>query len=169
MDNKREIRKATFDSLEEILAIYAYARSFMAEHGNAAQWGNTYPPIELVKQDIREGKCYICVECAEKERIVGVFYFAREVDATYQVISGGEWLNGEEYAVVHRVASAEGTKGVATFCLNWAFEQWSNIRIDTHDDNKPMQGLLKKLGFRYCGRITLDDGSPRIAFQKALT
>ncbi len=70
------------------------------------------------------------------------------------------------YIAVIGIASTEGVKGAAAYCLNWAFEQTGNIRIDTHDDNKPMQGLLKKSGFQYCGRITLADGSPRIAFQK---
>ncbi|MNE54274.1 hypothetical protein D3C80_1490420 [compost metagenome] len=98
-----------------------------------------------------------------------MFYFAQEDDATYQVIKDGSWLNNEPYGVIHRIASSEGTKGGATFCLNWAFEQTGNIRIDTHVNNKPMQGLLKKLDFVTCGQIVLPDGSSRIAFQKLNT
>lgn len=158
-----EIKTASGDALEEILGIYAHAREFMARNGNAAQWGSVYPPSELVKQDIEEGKCHICVE---GEKILCVFYFAREEDPTYREIREGSWLNDGPYGVVHRIASAEGVRGAAAFCLDWAFGQTGNIRIDTHDDNKPMQGLLKKSGFQYCGRITLADGSPRIAFQK---
>lgn len=149
--------------MEEILGIYAHAREFMALNGNKTQWGSVYPPTELVKRDIAEGKCHICVEDG---RILCVFYFAREEDPSYRKIRDGSWLNEEPYGVVHRIASAEGVRGAAAFCLNWAFGQTGNIRIDTHADNKPMQGLLKKSGFQYCGRITLADGSPRIAFQK---
>lgn len=159
-----EIKTATEENLEEILGIYAHARNFMALNGNKTQWGSVYPPPELVKQDIAEGKCHICVEDG---KILCVFYFAREEDPTYREIREGNWLNDEPYAVVHRIASAEGVRGAAALCLAWAFGQTGNIRIDTHDDNKPMQGLLKKSGFQYCGRITLADGSPRIAFQKA--
>lgn len=158
-----EIKTASEDALEEILEIYAHAREFMARNGNKTQWGSVYPPTELVKRDIAEGKCHICVEDG---RILCVFYFAREEDPSYRKIRDGSWLNEEPYGVVHRIASAEGVRGAAAFCLNWAFGQTGNIRIDTHDDNKPMQGLLKKSGFQYCGRITLADGSPRIAFQK---
>ena len=158
-----EIRKATEESLDEILKIYAHARKSMAENGNAAQWGNTYPPPERVKSDIAEGKCHICIE---DNKILAVFYFAEEEDPTYRVIREGRWLNEEPYSVVHRIASSGEKKGAAAFCLNWAYVQTGNIRIDTHENNKPMQGLLKKSGFQYCGRITLADGSPRIAFQK---
>lgn len=161
-----EIKKAAEKELDRILEIYAYARKFMAENGNATQWKDSYPPVELIKQDIGEGKCHVCVE---GDKILGVFYFAGEDDPAYREIRDGHWLNEEPYAVVHRIASAEGTKGVASFCLNWALEQTGNIRIDTHEDNKPMQGLLKKRDFQYCGRITLADGSPRIAFQKVGT
>lgn len=35
--------------------------------------------------------------------------------------------------------------------MNWCMEQCGNHRIDTHANNKPMQGLLNKLGYIYCG------------------
>ena len=41
-----------------------------------------------------------------------------------------------------------------------------NIRVDTHKDNKSMQGLLLKNNYKYCGVIYLEDGSKRIAFEK---
>lgn len=156
------IRKATQEDLSEILKIYEHARKFMALHGNPNQWGKTNPPVERVKQDIAEQKCHLCIQ--DKE-IAGVFYFAQEEDSTYQKINGA-WLSNRPYAVVHRIAVGANHSGVATYCLNWAYEQYHNIRIDTHEDNIPMQHLLKKLGFSYCGEITIADGSPRIAFQK---
>ena len=41
-----------------------------------------------------------------------------------------------------------------------------NIRIDTHEDNRIMQHLLDKYGFAKCGCIYVEDGTPRIAYQK---
>ena len=158
-----EIRMAAAGDLGEIMAVYAHARAFMAQHGNAGQWGDGYPARPLLEDDIRRGKLYVCQASG---RIAGVFYFAQEDDPTYRVIEDGMWLSDAPYAVVHRIASAPGTKGVATYCLNWAYERSGNLRIDTHTDNAPMRGLLAKLGFTYCGRIQLADGSPRIAFQK---
>ena len=144
-----EIRKATKEDLPVILALYECARTFMAQNGNASQWGTTNPPRSL----IAEGK------------IAAVFYFAVEREPTYAVISGA-WLDDAPYGVVHRLASDGVTKGAGTFCLQWALEQCGNLRIDTHRDNRPMQGLLAKLGFSRCGTITIADGTERIAFQK---
>ena len=158
-----EIRKATMSDWEEIQKIYADARQFMAEHGNATQWGENHPPKEMLLNDINQGKLYVCMN---ETRIATVFYFAVEDDPTYHVIEDGAWLNEAPYGVVHRIASARTVRGAASFCINWAFQQTGNIRIDTHQDNIPMQNMLQKNGFRYCGKIYLKNGDPRIAFQK---
>ena len=41
-----------------------------------------------------------------------------------------------------------------------------HLRIDTHENNKVMQHLILKNGFEKCGIIYVDDGSPRVAFEK---
>ena len=173
-----QIRKATMNDLPDILAIYAYARKYMKEHGideivvhapYIINLGNSVKPetFSLATQDIQSDCLYVCIiQIEEDEQIGGVFYFHREEDPDYQTIDGS-WLNDRPYAVVHRVATAPGTKGVATFCLNWAYEQFPNIKIDTHDDNIPMQHLLVKLGFTCCGHTTLQNGDIRLIYQKA--
>ena len=44
----------------------------------------------------------------------------------------------------------------------------ASIRVDTHRDNLPMQRMLQKNGFIYCGIIYLADGKERFAFEKPL-
>ena len=56
-----QIRKATMNDLPDILAIYAYAREYMKEHGNPDQWKDNYPPLELTTQDIRSGCLHVCI------------------------------------------------------------------------------------------------------------
>ena len=158
-----EIRKTNLSELDNVMKIYAGARKFMAEHGNPTQWGNNKPSREQVEQDILAGKSYVCIE---GNQIAAVFYFAKEEDPTYEKIYDGQWLNGEEYAVVHRIASAGTVKGAGSFCMQWACEQFGNIKIDTHKDNYVMQSMLKKNGFWHCGTIYLEDGESRLAFQK---
>ncbi len=165
-----EIRHTTYEDLPRVLEIYAKARRFMAENGNPRQWGNLcWPPEDLVRQDIDTGRGYVCQENGE---ILGVFYFhqGHRIDPTYAHIEDGAWIGNEDYGVVHRIASSQNRRGVGAFCIQWALEQCGHLRIDTHADNVPMQGLLKKLGFTHCGTIYVGvDPDPRLAFEKVKT
>lgn len=162
-----EIRKAENSDLEKIMEIYSFARRFMAEHGNPKQWGNTnWPPKSLIEYDIKNGDSYVCVD---KGVVVGVFYYkvGKNVEPTYKSIKNGEWLGKDTYGVVHRIAADGSSKGVGKFCINWAYEQCHYLRIDTHGDNIVMQNLLKRLGFKECGIIYVEeDNDPRIAYEK---
>jgi len=42
-----------------------------------------------------------------------------------------------------------------------SFSHDSNIRIDTHRDNRIMQHVISKYGFTYCGIIYLANGDER--------
>ncbi|GHU43137.1 acetyltransferase [Clostridia bacterium] len=157
------IRKTTPTDLLVVLAIYAKAREFMSENGNPTQWKDYYPPAEMIENDIADRHGYVCENEGE---VVAVFYYNIENDATYEYIEGA-WQNDANYGVVHRIAVKQGSKGIGGVCLNWAFEQCGNLKIDTHEDNIPMRRLLDKLGFVYCGKIRVLEGTEeRIAFQK---
>lgn len=155
------IRTAKVSDLDKILKIYEAARSFMASVGNPSQWSDSYPPKELLVEDIASEKLY----CVESEGVVeGVFYFSVENDPTYAEIDG-KWLDDEPYAVIHRVASSGRVKGVLSSAVRFATDIFPNIKIDTHNDNLVMQAALSKLGFEKCGTIRLENGDPRIAYQ----
>ena len=163
-----EIRHSTEQDFDRIMEIYAYARKFMAEHGNPNQWGPTcWPPEDLIHEDIRLGDSYICLD--DEGRVVGTFYYicGKDIEPTYKKIEDGDWLDDSPYGVVHRVAGDGSVKGIGSFCVNWAFEQCGHLRIDTHGDNIVMQNMLKKLGFTHCGTIYVyEDNYPRLAFEK---
>ncbi len=161
-----EIRKTTMKDFDIVLEIYAQARQFMKDHGNPHQWGDNRPSKEQISDDIRHGCSYVCVEDGQ---ILGVFYYAKTEEPTYAHIYDGAWLNQLPYGVVHRIAAPGGRKGTASFCLNWCMlKSGGNIRIDTHQDNLPMQRMLEKNGFVKCGIIRLTDGDLRLAYQKSL-
>ncbi len=163
-----QIRKSTMQDLERIMEIYAFARRFMAEHGNPDQWGPTsWPPEALIRKDIADGDSYVCLNGAGK--VVGTFFFVRgaDIEPTYHNITDGAWLDNSPYGVVHRIASDGSEKGVGTFCLNWAYKQCGHLRIDTHGDNAVMQNLVRKLGFVHCGTIYVEENdAPRLAYEK---
>lgn len=156
------IEKATMSQLPQIMAIYEKARIFMAQTGNPDQWGTTDPPEERVRRDILEENCYVNLK---DDIISAVFYFSKEADPTYAHIEGA-WLSDAPYGVIHRIAVGESGKGVAAECFDFAYGLCGNLRIDTHEKNIPMQRCLAKNGFQRCGIIYLEDGDPRIAYQK---
>ena len=116
---------------------------------------------------VRNLNCFlkrIGIPCIEGE-ILGTFCFILGEDPTYQQIYEGAWLNDEPYGVIHRLATNGKQKGVSEACLDWCFERWPNVRVDTHRDNKVMQHILTKYGFQRCGIIYVKNGTERIAYQ----
>lgn len=155
------IRHAGEADLSVILEIYARARKFMAENGNTVQWKNNRPSREQIEKDIEENILYVY---ENNGAIQGVFAFIPGIDPTYTFIDGA-WQDDSPYAAIHRVASAGKEKGVFTKIADYCKSQIPHLRIDTHEINLPMQGAVEKNGFRKCGTIYLEDGSPRIAYE----
>ena len=159
-----EIRHTRTDDLPVRRTIFDTARRFMVRTGNPNQWEEGFPPQAVLEADIQAECSYVCVEDG---RILATFFFSTAGEPTYRVIREGAWLDAAPYGVVHRIAAAEQGHGAAAYCLDWCLAQCGNIRIDTHRDNKPMQRLLARLGYAYCGLIDLEEGrGERLAFQK---
>lgn len=156
-----QVRKAVEADYPRILEIYAHAREYMAKTGNPNQWGNNYPPVEMLQEDIRVGNLFV----VEHEGLHGVFAYFTEPDPTYGYIEDGAWLSDSPYGTIHRVAG-DGSGGVFSAVLKYAEDCNPHVRIDTHHDNVVMQHVLEKHGFQRCGIIYLEDGDPRIAYEK---
>ncbi len=95
------IRKALPEDMPVILKLYEQARRFMAEHGNPWQWGNTSPAQNVLEEDIRKERLYLC---ERDEKICGVFAFPVGEDPTYAKIEGGGWKLNTPYGTIHRMA-----------------------------------------------------------------
>ncbi|MBR0130862.1 MAG: GNAT family N-acetyltransferase [Firmicutes bacterium] len=161
------IRKSTMEDVPRIMEIIVRARKFMAETGNPTQWYNDRPRQEEIEKDIANGTGYVCVH---EDRIIGTFHYnyGDKIEPFYNNLIEGEWIDDSPYAVIHRIASDGTVKGTGAFCLNWALEQCGHIRIDTHPNNKPMQGLLNKLQYTKCCVIPVKfDGSVRWGYEKS--
>lgn len=156
------IRKATLADLPEVLDIYVYAREQMAAAGNP-QWAGGRPSEETVKADIAAGNSYVMLDGDE---LVGVFTLILGEEPTYAVIEDGAWLDDEPYGTLHRIASNGKARGVMQAALAFCEGVSPNMRVDTHEKNLAMQHILEKNGYVYCGRIYVDDGTPRRAYQK---
>ena len=145
---------------ERILEIYEIARQFMRSNGNPTQWNNGYPQKDLLEEDIRLNRLYV-VEA--EDEIKGVFVFFIGADPTYAYIEGS-WLSETPYGVIHRIAGVGG--GIFHAALEFCLSQINHMRIDTHENNKPMQHVVEKAGFSRRGIIYVEDGTPRIAYDR---
>ncbi len=160
-----KIKKADMNDLKEILNIYSYARRYMKEHKNPTQWGDDRPSESVIKNDITNGNSFVVID---NDVISGVFSFIIGEDETYKKIYDGKWLNDKAYGTVHRLAGNGKSKGIFDFSMGYCEKLIDNIRIDTHKNNKIMQYLLSKRGYKKCGIIYVEDGSERLAYQKEI-
>lgn len=171
------IRKATYNDIPRIMEICAEARDIMRSNGNMTQWTGGYPSEETIMADIDGGVGYVVWDSEEDsvghvvEETVGdaVGYFALipGIEKTYIEIEGGRWIDDSApYCTIHRLGSTKTSRGVARACFEWSWGQCRNLRIDTHEDNGIMRHCIEGFGFAYCGVIHLEDGSPRLAYQK---
>ena len=161
------IRKAVPTDIDRLMQIFAIAREFMKSSGNPNQWINGYPQEELIKNEIEQGHCFVCVN-NDDGMVVATFCLIQGPDPTYSYIEDGAWPDNEPYYVIHRLASDGSVKGITGFCIDWCQQISPCLCADTHHDNKVMQHLLEKNGFVKCGIIYVANGPPRIAYQKNL-
>ena len=155
------IREARVEDLDQILDIYTIAKKFMRETGNKNQWNSSYPDRNLLINDIEKHQLYVM----EEDMIHAVFAFIVGEDPTYKVIEGA-WLEDSTYGTIHRIASDGKVHHIMEKAVNYCVTQCPHLRIDTHEDNKVMQKLILRNGFKKTGIIHIADGSPRIAFEK---
>lgn len=155
------IRNALQKDFDDILRIYAHAREYMKHSGNPMQWGENFPPETLINDDIREKRNYV-VEA--DGGIHGVFAFILGDDPTYARIEGA-WKSDASYGTIHRIASDGEVKGIFAAAIAFCKTRSAHLRIDTHADNKTMRHAIEKAGFKECGIIYIEDGSPRIAYE----
>ncbi len=158
------IREAKPTDIAEIMLVMEAAKKIMRASGNMHQWTDGYPSEAAITADM-EKKGGFVIEDANK--IVGYFAFLASPEPTYAQIYEGQWVDDAlSYHVVHRIASYPDVHGIFSTIMDFCFSRDTNIRIDTHRDNKIMQHNLQKHGFTYCGIIYLLSGDERLAYQR---
>ena len=166
-----EFRKSTKSDITKIMDIVKQAQVYFKEQ-NIDQWQNNYPNEEVINNDIENGESYVMLE---NGNIIATTVISFTKEKSYENIIDGKWITNDKYGVIHRIAVDSNYKGLGLsheiikyseeLCLS---NNIHSIRVDTHEENIPMQNLLKKNNFKYCGIIFLEDGAKRIAFEKTI-
>ena len=86
------VRLATMNDMNRILDIYESARAYMKVKGNPTQWGDTYPEILRLMEDLSLNQLFVIEENAQ---VIGCFVLAGGEDPTYKVIDDGTWRSNE--------------------------------------------------------------------------
>ena len=161
------IRPARKEDLARCMEIYAAAQRFMVKAGNPNQWQVGFPTEEMIARDI-EGR-HLMVWTDEDGVPQGAFAYLPGPEPDYAKIYEGMWQDNGHYRVVHRFATAQQGRGIGSAMMRWALEHAEKegvaLRVDTHKDNVPMQKLIRRCGFVFCGIIHLSrTGDERVAF-----
>ena len=167
-----EIKRTKTQDLLVIMRIVNMTKEVFAEQG-IDQWQKGYPKKGDFLQDIMMNESYAIFE---DDCVVGTFMLSVQKEPTYDTIYEGAWLQDGAYATMHRFTidpiSRRHGLGEKTFkeveSMLKKKNEVSSIRVDTHEDNQPMQNLLKKVGFEYVGVIYLKNGDKRLAYEKVL-
>ncbi len=166
-----EIRMANVEDIPSVDWIIHQAKEYFKQSG-IPQWQEGSPNVIMLKEDIERRELYVALE---QDKIIAVIALCSGIEQNYLQIEGA-WLNDEAYIAIHRVAVHPEYKGKnvagALFAFAIAFAKKQNVhnlRIDTHRVNHPMQRLIQKNGFTYCGRIDIGGANgERFAFQKEI-
>ncbi len=156
------IRLAKPHEIPRLLEIYDSARAFMRQKGNLVQWQNGYPDAALLQADIAAGNLYVM---EDETHIYGCFALIAGDDPTYAKIDGA-WLSDAPYGTIHRIAGDGTRHGIFAECVSYAEKRFDHLRVDTHADNHPMQRAVLREGFSYQGIIYLENGSPRLGYER---
>ena len=150
--------KATQNDLDRIIEILADGRNQLAEKG-VAQWQGDYPNREHVKEDIEKGFAYLVV--SDDQETVGTLSIVAPPEHDYDTMDGHWLVDTDQYRVIHRVAihSNHAGHGYASRMFESVIDyvekaaHIKSLRIDTHEDNKAMQHLIEKNGFKRVGTL----------------
>ena len=166
-----KFRKSTKTDVTRIMEIVKQAQEYFKSQG-IDQWQNNYPNEEVINNDINNGESYVMLD---EDNIIATTVISFRKEKSYENIIDGKWITNSDYGVIHRIAvdNTHKGKGLSHKIIKYAEEVCKqnnvhSIKVDTHEENIPMQSLLKKNGFKYCGIIYLEDGGKRVAFEKTL-
>lgn len=147
------IEKAKQSDIEEITSLAVKTRMHMLGMG-LSQWVGDYPNRSYFLNDCSKDGLYVS---RENNKIVASISLLPENDEAYKELV---WIK-DNSMVIHRIlvnpeAQKKGIgKALFSFSIDLARKLgYDSLKVDTHPDNYRMQGLIKKMGFKYIGYLS---------------
>lgn len=165
---RMNLRKATYEDIEDVMRIFAQARQAQRAAG-FRQWEDSYPSVDILTADIGNSRGYVLDDDGQAAGYVAIATSDEEYDRHPEL-----WDVARKYAVFHRIALSDDYRGrgvsgeLFDLAESYAMRIGADcIRIDTGLENKPMQHILAKRGYTALGRCDFVWG-PRLAYEKPL-
>lgn len=156
-------RKASLEDIESIGKIIEMARKSLRDDG-IDQWQKTNPDEDIIREQIAKDDAYVF----DKDgKVLAYAYVFDGVDPAYNIHE--DKFKTDSYFVIHTlmvdnrgIIPKLGTKFMEALIDFTKKSGKEAIRIDTHEDNFRMRGLLHKFSFEEIGIVQIDeDGVPK--------
>lgn len=151
----KNIRLATADDIAGIMEIVAGTVDIMKRENNP-QWDEEYPTAQVFLDDIGRNSLYVYMDDG---RVLG---FVCVDDIQPPTYAGAQWNSDAKAFVLHRLAVHPGsrTSGIgrklAVHAESVALQNHVYyIRSDTFSENRGMNALFEKCGYKKTGEIEL--------------
>ncbi|MDR1765459.1 MAG: GNAT family N-acetyltransferase [Lachnospiraceae bacterium] len=146
-----QIRKSAPADLPAILQLYEDARAFMRGAGNPTQWGDYFPPVDMVREDIASGRSYVCVPAGNG----GGAQAGRDADAHGRMHASGAYDDAHDDAVVPgdgpgQIARYDATEILAVFSFEVGEDPFYK-HIDGAWPNDAPYGVVHRIATRRGG------------------
>ena len=149
------IRLAQEEDIPRIMQLVKKVVPVMRASGNY-QWGDDYPNPEVFKADISINQLWLC---EIDEQIAGISAITTDQDPEY---ADAGWDITETAIVTHRLAVDPDYQGmgVAKALMQQAEKVAAQseikiLRVDTNSENMATLKLFPKIGYEFCGEISL--------------
>lgn len=166
------MRKAGIKDIKKIEKIIDKAKKSLKKD-EIDQWQIESMNEKFLLGQIETGKAYVF---GNEEEILAYCFLSDEKEEAYKVWEGD--FEGKNPLTIHTFAvdTAAIQRGIATkffiaIIRHAEKNSFDALRIDTHEDNFKMRGLINKLGFRKIGQIFIDEEGvkkPRICYERLL-
>lgn len=145
--------KCEMEHLDLVSDMYAGVVKHLEETVNYPKWSKNYPCRESVKEAIKKGEQYACVENNE---VLGAVVLNENPNGNYEAGNWRKELKRGEYLVIHTLAvdALAERKGIGGYivdcCTEIAMrEGYQAIRIDVVPDNVPAINLYQRKDFTF--------------------
>ena len=146
--------------LDGVTGFYHKVIAYLETHINYPSWSSEHPSDESIKEAVKCGEQYVCMEGDE---IVGAVLLSEFPDGDYEAGNWSRDLKEGEYLSVHVLAVSADCyqSGVGSFmageCIAIARSKgYKAVRLDIVPTNTPAKRLYQKSGFVYAGTVDLN-------------